>query len=48
MPQFFLLLDLITLSNCNKFLAILSFYSHLVADGNKNVEIGTGQTVALT
>lgn len=37
-----LLLDLITLSNCNKFLAILSFYSYLVADGKKNVELGTG------
>ena len=38
----FLLLDLITLSNCNKFLAILSFYSYLASDGNKNVETGTG------
>ena len=42
MPQFFLLLDLITLSNCSKFLAILSFYSYLAADGNKNAEIGNG------
>ena len=42
MPQIFLLLDLITLSNCSKFLAILSFYSYLAADGNKNAEIGNG------